>query len=67
MIVRRRRVKQTSELEVRLALQAEELRRQAELLPPGQLRDDVLLKARQAEAAARMSKWIRSPELRSLS
>lgn len=59
----RRRFKQTDTLEQRLADEAERLRRQAELLPPGALREQVLRKARQCETGSHMSEWLRSPGL----
>ncbi|QQO22908.1 hypothetical protein JJB98_24785 [Bradyrhizobium diazoefficiens] len=61
--MQRRRFKQTSTLEERLAAQAERLREQARLLPPGSARDDLVRKARQAETGAHMSEWLRSPGL----
>ena len=61
MTVHRRRVKQTMELEQRLTAEARRLREQARLLAPGALRDSLLRKARQAETAAQMSGWLRSP------
>jgi hypothetical protein len=48
----RRRFKHTKFLQERLADEAAKLREQAELLPPGRLRDEVLRKARQAETGA---------------
>jgi len=63
MAERRRRFRQTKSLEERLADEAARLREQAELLPPGQLRDEVLRKARQAETGAHMSEWLTSPGL----
>ncbi|MFK4506857.1 hypothetical protein LPJ38_27870 [Bradyrhizobium daqingense] len=59
----RRRVKQTDPLEARLAAEAERLREQAKLLPPGVARDELLRKARQAETGSQMSEWLRSPGL----
>lgn len=55
--------KQTESLEERLAEEAKQLREQAQLLPPGPLRENVLRKARQAETGSRMSEWLRSPGL----
>ncbi|MET4719280.1 hypothetical protein ABIF63_003386 [Bradyrhizobium japonicum] len=63
MSERRRRFKQTQVLEERLAAEAAKLRDQAQLLPPGQFRDEVLKKARQAETGAHMSEWLNSPGL----
>lgn len=59
----RRRVKQTSPLEIRLAAEAERLREEAKTLPPGAARDEMLRKARQAETGSQMSEWLRSPGL----
>lgn len=64
MFVRRRRFKQIESLEECLALEAERLRRQAELLPSGAARDALIRKARQAETGSHMSEWVRSPGLR---
>ena len=61
---KRSRCKQVQSLEERLANQAIGLREQAELLPPGALREQVLLKARQAEIGMHVSEWLglRAPE-----
>ena len=59
----RRRYKLSEPLEQRLADEALRLRRQAELLQPGAVRDEMILKARQAEVGAHMSEWLRSPGL----
>jgi hypothetical protein len=61
----RRRFKQTTTLDQRLSEQAERLRKEAQGMPPGVERDDLLRRARQAEAAAHMQEWITSPGLRS--
>lgn len=61
--MQRRRFKQTSTLEERLAAQAERLREQARLLPPGSAQDDLVRRARQAETGVHMSEWLRSPRL----
>lgn len=63
MIILRRRIKQNQSLEERLAAEAKRLREEAELLPPGALRDQVLRKARQAETGSHVSDWLRSPGL----
>ncbi|MGJ4932596.1 hypothetical protein ACQR1I_34980 [Bradyrhizobium sp. HKCCYLS2038] len=60
----RRRVKQTHSLEERLAEEAKRLRAEAELLPHGPARDEVLRRARQAETGSHMSEWLRSPGLK---
>ena len=59
----RRRFKQTTSLEQRLAEEARRLREEAELLPHGPVRDEALRKARQAETGSRISHWLRSPGL----
>ena len=61
--MKRRRFKQTDTLEQRLADEAERLRQQAELLPPGALREQVVRKARQCETGSHMSEWLRTPGL----
>lgn len=61
--MQRRRFKQADILEDRLAAQAIQLRAEAEALPPGRHRDNLLRLARQAETGARMSEWLRSPGL----
>jgi hypothetical protein len=59
----RRRSKQTSTLAERLIQEAANLRRQAQELPPGVMRDDLLRKARQADVGAHMHEWLSSPGL----
>ncbi|WP_375308284.1 hypothetical protein WI560_12705 [Bradyrhizobium sp. A11] len=59
----RRKSKQTDPLEARLAAEAERLREEADSLPPGAARDEMLRKARQAETGSQMSEWLRSPGL----
>jgi hypothetical protein len=61
----RHRFRQSKTPEQRLAEEAQRLREQAKLLPPGALREEVLRKARQAETSAHMSSWLASPGLRS--
>lgn len=63
MVIRRRRFKQTLSLDLRLVAEAKRLREEAKLLPPGAVRDDMLRKARQAEAAAHVCAWLRFPGL----
>jgi hypothetical protein len=60
---KRRRFKQTTTLEERLAEEARHFRAQAKLLPPGPQREGLLRKARQDEAASLMSEWLNSPGL----
>ena len=59
----RLRFKQTTSLEERLDEEAKRLREEAELLPAGLARENVIRKARQAEVGAHMSEWLRSPGL----
>ncbi len=59
----RHRSKQVEKLETRLAAEAERLREEAKVLPPGAARDAALRKARQAETGSQMSEWLRSPGL----
>lgn len=54
---------QRDPLETRLAAEAERLREEAGLLPPGATRDEMLRKAHQAETGSQMSEWLRSPGL----
>jgi hypothetical protein len=61
--VLRRHFKQTQSLEERLANEAKRLHEEAELLPPGDLRDAVEREARQAETGSHISEWLRSPGL----
>jgi hypothetical protein len=62
--MQRRRGKQTTSLEQRLAQEAQRLREQATNLPAGKDREALLRKGRQAEAAAHVKEWITSPGLR---
>jgi hypothetical protein len=59
----RRRFKQSAPLELRLADQAERLRKEARGTPPGIEREKLLRRARQAETAAHMQEWLTSPGL----
>jgi hypothetical protein len=61
--MKRRRVKHEISFEERLAAEAKRLREQAEALPPGIERDELIRKARQAETASRMNEWLQSPGL----
>jgi hypothetical protein len=61
----RRRVVQSSPLEVRLAEEAKILREQAKMLPHGPQRETLLRRARQNEVGAHMTEWLTSPGLRS--
>jgi hypothetical protein len=51
-------------LEQRLIKEATRLRDEARLLPPGIARESALRKARQAETAAHLTDWLRSPVLK---
>lgn len=64
MVVRRRRFKQTTSLQDRLASFAQEARKKALELPPGHEKQNLLKRARQADTAARLDSWIASPGLR---
>jgi len=48
----------------RLAKEAKRFRQEAETKPPGQERDELLRKARQAETAAQIDQWVASPGLK---
>jgi hypothetical protein len=62
-MMKRRRFKQTTTLEERLAQEAQRLREEAKRLPHGPEREILLRKARQAETGSHMSEWLRSPGL----
>lgn len=62
--MQRKRVKQTSLLGERLEQMAEHCRQKAANLPPGDERDGLMRKARQAETASRLTEWVSSPGLR---
>jgi hypothetical protein len=59
----RRRFKQESTLQQRLALFAKAAREKASLLRPGAEKDELLRKARQADTAAHLGDWANSPGL----
>jgi hypothetical protein len=59
-----RRFKNTLTFPDRMAEEAERFRQEAETKPPGQERDDLLRKARQAETAAHIDEWLSSPGLK---
>jgi hypothetical protein len=61
--MQRRRFKSTLTFPERLTKEVERLRKEAETKPPGQERDDLLRKARQAETAVHMEQWLSSPGL----
>jgi len=62
--MQRLRFKQTQSLEERLSQEAKRLRAEAESLPPGAWRDEMIRKARQAEIASHLNEWLTSPGLR---
>jgi hypothetical protein len=59
----RRRFKQTSTFEYRLAQEAISLRQQAEGMPLSVRRDELLRKARQMDATSELNRWLSSPSL----
>jgi hypothetical protein len=61
--MQRRRFKQTSTLEERLAEEAKRLKELANSLPPGVERDGLIRKARQAETASHLGDWLASSGL----
>ena len=64
MAQRRKRVKHTATFEERLAEEAIKFKEAAEKQPLGSMARELLLRrARQAETAAHIGDWLRSPEL----
>lgn len=64
MAQERRRVKHEATFEERLAEEAIKFKEAAEKQPHGSMARELLLRrARQAETAAHISHWLRSPEL----
>src|ERR1700760_1776396 len=61
----RRTFTQQITLEDRLAYEAKKLREQAETMPHGPERDELIRKARQVETGSHMSECLRSPGLQS--
>jgi len=59
----RRILKQSSTFEYRLAQEAVNLRQQANGMPPGIRRTELLRKATQIDAAGEINKWLTSPGL----
>ena len=59
-----RSIRPIDSLEKRLAQEAQRLREEAKLLPPGIVREDTLRKARQCETGSHISEWLRSPDLK---
>jgi hypothetical protein len=58
---KRRRVKHEKTFEERLAEEAHRSREAAQSLPPGMARELLLKRARQAESAAHLNAWLKSP------
>jgi hypothetical protein len=63
--MQRRRFEQILIFPERLSHEAEHLREQAEAMPPGNEREELLRKARQAETASHINEWLSSPGLQS--
>lgn len=63
-MLKRRRFKQSTSLEERLAAEARSLREEAGKLRPCFKRDQLLRKARQNETASHVSGWLQSPGLK---
>ncbi|MEH2561125.1 hypothetical protein [Bradyrhizobium sp. AZCC 2289] len=63
--MQRRRFKNILSFPDRLSKEAERLREEADKLPPGQEREILLRKARQADTALRIEEWLSSPGLQS--
>jgi hypothetical protein len=61
--MQRRRFKRVLSFPDDVAHQAERLRAEAEKMPPGPGRHALERKARQAETAARIDEWLKSPGL----
>jgi hypothetical protein len=61
--MQRRRFKHVLSFPERLTQEAERLREEAEKLPHGHEREMLLRKARQADTALHMDKWLSSPGL----
>jgi hypothetical protein len=61
--MQRRRFKHILSFPDRLAQEADRLREEAEMMPPGHDRDMLLRKIRQAETARHIDEWVSSPGL----
>jgi hypothetical protein len=59
----RRSVQRETSLEQRLASRAGRLKDEANKLPPGDERDALIRRARQAEVASHINEWLNSPGL----
>jgi hypothetical protein len=62
---RRRFKPHQTPFEERLAIEGRRLKEEAEKLPPGNERDDLIRRARQAETASHLTEWLTSPGLAS--
>jgi len=60
---RRRRFKQTETLHDRLSRFSRDMRENANSLPPGPEKNDLLKRARTADAATHIEEWISSPDI----
>ena len=65
MTVTRHRRKHTLSFDERLRKAATQARQEAQQLPQGPQRDQLMKKASQAETAAHINEWVRSPGHRS--
>jgi hypothetical protein len=59
----RRRFKQLASLEDRLTAFTQKALKEAEALPAGPERDEMLMKAKRAQGAKEMNAWVNSPGL----
>jgi hypothetical protein len=66
MTIKRSRLKHAAPFGERLHKAADEAREAAEGLPPGEARDALLKRVRQAETAARINEWLTAPTQQSL-
>lgn len=64
-VMKRRRFKQITSLNDRIAEWAEGVRRQIREMPPGSARDELIKKLRQAETAMHLEDWANSSGLQS--
>jgi hypothetical protein len=55
---------QAAPIDLRLTEESQRLRKEAQGTPPGIARDRLIRRARQAETAAHMQEWLRSPGLK---
>lgn len=64
MVIKRPRIKREKPFQERLADEAAHYSKLAANTPPGQQRELYLRRARQADTAARIDGWLKSPGLR---